>query len=210
MKIIGSSKRLSVGGWILVGLVFLGFNAFSLTTLFSPPVVGRSKETRLASQKWFKLDNKMKLLLKESFSDLDLGLIAKKFSPDITVVKPKPVQSKAEDQPAEGPTEAEKEQPVQLPVLTGIMKVLYARGNHRSFALMEGRRLAKGDTIRQFTIQKITPKEVVLSMDEKTWSVPAPEVYFSLDREKSSHPKARSQELIEPVETDEDPEPSRE
>ncbi len=210
MKIIGSSKRLSAGGWVLAALLLLGYNAFILTSLFSPPIVGRSKETRLASQKWFKLDNKIKLLMKESFQGLDLEQIVDRFSPDIDVIKTKIVQPEPAALPISMPIEIETEQKVELPVLTGIMKILYAHGNHRSFALFEGRRLGIDDTIRQFTIQKITQKGVVLSMGDKTWSVPAPEVYFSLDREKSGHAGAKVPELIEPAKTDEEIEPSQE
>ncbi len=209
MQIIGSTKRLSVGGWFLAALLLLGFNAFTLTSLFSPPVVGRSKETRLASQKWFKLDNKIKIILKETFKDLDIEMIADRFSPDITIVKPKPVQPKVATKSDAIPNEIENEPYVQLPVLTGIMKILYAHGKHRFFVLIEGRKMSKGDTIHQFTIQNITQKSVVLSRGDKTWYVPVPEVYFSLDRERSGNLDAEVSKLIEPEETNEGLEPSQ-
>jgi len=47
-------------------------------------------------------------------------------------------------------------------------------------------------------------------MDDKTWSIPAPEVYFSIDREKSGHAGAEAPELIELAETNEGLKPSRE
>jgi hypothetical protein len=174
---LGSSKRLCIGGWILAALILLGINGFALASLFSPPVTGRSKETRLASQKWFRFENKLTLILKESFDNIDPKPIAERFSPDITAVK----KTFAGPQAVQNGLEAESE--IQPPVLSGIMKILDTRGNHRSFALIEGKRLKVNDRIRGFTIHKITSRGVELSKDGQAWFVPAPEIYFSLDRE---------------------------
>jgi hypothetical protein len=142
-------------------------------------VVGRSKETRLASQKWLRLENKLATISKESFDNIDPILIAERFSPDITVVK----KTSAQPQAVKNEFEAE----AQPPVLTGIMRVSDSLGSQRSFALIEGRRLGVNDRIRGFTIQKITNQGVELSKDGKTWFVPAPEVSFSLDRESEAN-----------------------
>ena len=177
MIILGSSKRFYISGWILAAFILLGFNGFALLSLFSPPLVGRSQETRLASQKWHKLENRLALIQKEAFDNIDLKPIVARFSPDLDVVKKQPPGSQAVK------SESEAESEVQPPILTGIMKISDAHGNHRLFALIEGKRLMENDRVRDFTVQKITNHGAVLSRNGKTWFVPAPEVYFSLDRE---------------------------
>jgi len=172
-----SGRRLCIGGWILAVVILFGVNGFALISLFSPPLVGRSKETRLASQKWIRLENKLSLILEESFDKTDLEAIIDRFSPVLNVIKQQTLQPQA----AKSESEAELE--IQPPILTGIMKISDAHGNHHWFALIEGKRLMENDSVRGFFIQKITDQGVVLSRDGKVWFVPAPEVHFSLDRE---------------------------
>ena len=69
---LGGGKRMCIGGWILAAFIFLGYNGFALTSLFSPPLVGRSKETGLARQKWLRLENKISLIMKEAVDNIDL------------------------------------------------------------------------------------------------------------------------------------------
>lgn len=176
MITLGSRKRLCIGGWVLAAFIFLGYNGFVLASLFSPSLVGRSKETRLASQKWLRLENKISLIMKEAVDKIDLKPIVSRFTPDLRVVKKQSPQLRAE------PSEFEGKFEIKPPVLTGIMKILDAQGNQRSFALIEGKRLMEKDSVRGFTVQKITNKGVVLKRSGKTWFVPAPTVFFSLDK----------------------------
>ncbi|MFC1826138.1 hypothetical protein ACFLYZ_01940 [Thermodesulfobacteriota bacterium] len=178
---LGSSKRLCVGGWILVVLILCGLNGFALSSLFSPPVAGHSKETRLASQKLHRLKNKLFSISKESFDNIDPKRVAERFSPEITVVK----KTSAPPPATKNEFEAEPETPP--PVLTGTMKVLDSFGKQHSSVLIEGRQLKANDRIRGFTIKKITNQGVELSKDGKTWFVPAPAVYFSLDRKSEAN-----------------------
>ncbi len=175
MITLGSRKRLCIGGWVLVAFIFLGYNGFVLASLFSPPIAGLSKETRLASRKWLGLEKKISLIMKESVDNIDLKPIVSKFAPDLKVVKKQPPQSESQLFEFEGNLE------IKLPVLTGIMQILDARGNQRSFALIEGKRLMEKDSIRGFNVQKVTNKGVVLTKKGKTWFIQTPEVYFSLD-----------------------------
>jgi hypothetical protein len=178
MANISESKRMCMGGWILAAFIFLGYNGFSLTSLFSPPLVGRSIETRLASQKWLKLEEKMAIISKEAIGDMDFEPILSRFKPDVEEEKKQPPQLKVE------PTQFEEKIEIKLPILTGLMKIFDSNGKERWFALIEGQRLKKKESVRDFTIQKITSKGVVIARKGETWFLPTPEIYFSLDREK--------------------------
>ena len=167
-----------MGGWILAAFIILGYNGFALTSLFSPPVVGRSIETRLASQKWLKLEEKLALAQKEAIGDIDLEPIVAKFMLEADKEKKQSPQLQVE------PTPLTAEIEVKPPELTGIMKVSDSHGNERWFALIQGRRLQEEDSVSGFTIQKITNKGVVIEKKGETWFLPTPEIYFSLDREK--------------------------
>jgi hypothetical protein len=171
-------KRMCIGGWILVAFIFLGFNGFTLTSLFSPPLVGRSIETRLASQKWLELENKLALVGKGAIGDIDFEPIVSRFTPNWADEKKQPPQLKVE------PTQFEEEIEIKPPVLTGIMKISDSHGKVRWFALIEGRRLKENETVRDFTIKKITKKGVEIARKGETWLLQTPEIYFSLDREK--------------------------
>ena len=93
-----------------------------------------------------------------------------------SVVKKRFSQTQAEKREFEGKIE------IKPPFLTGIMKILDAQGNQRSFALIEGKRLMEKDSVRGFNVQKVTNKGVVLTKRGKTWFIPTPKVYFSLDQ----------------------------
>ena len=161
----------------MAAFLFLGYNVFILVSLFSPPLVGRSKETRLASQKWLRLEKKNSLIMKEKIDNINLKSIVSKFAPDLRVVKKQSPHPEAETIEFEGKFE------IEPPVLTGIMKILDAQGNQRSFALIEGKRLMEKDSVSGFNVQKVTNKGVILTKRGKTWFIPTPKVYFSLDQE---------------------------
>jgi len=160
----------------LAAFILLGYNAFALSSLFSPPLVGRSKETRLASQNWLKFMNKIALNVKESIDDFDLSPIASRFTPDLEEVKKQSPYSEPEL------IEFEEEIEIKLPVLTGIIQVLDAQGKQRSFALIEGKRLMEKDRVIGFTLLKIKNEGVLVSKEGKTWFIPSPKIHFSLDQ----------------------------
>ena len=180
MIILGNRKRLYTGCWVLALLIIGGYNGFILTSIFSPPLVGRSKETRLASQKWLRLDNKQSTIHKNSLEQFDLQQVIDRFSPDISIIKSKPIPSKSKKLTGK----FEKESEAIPPVVTGIIKISDVHGNHRRFALMEGKQLMENDSIRGFTVNKITDKGVVLIYNEKKLFVPSPQVHFSLNNEQ--------------------------
>ena len=161
----------------MAAFIFLGFNGFALTSLFSPPLVGRSIETRLASQKWLQLEDKLALVRKGAIGDIDFEPIVARFMPNWSEEKKQPPKLEVE------PTQFEEEIEIKPPVLSGIMKISDSHGKVRWFALIEGRRLKENESVRDFTIKKITNEGVEIGRKGETWFLQTPEIYFSLDRE---------------------------
>jgi hypothetical protein len=76
---------------------------------------------------------------------------------------------------------------MQLPKLSGILHCLDINGNVDALAVIEGRRFQEKDTVREFQIQKIEEKGVVLTKAGKRWFLKTPEVSYSYNHE----PKAQ-------------------
>ena len=80
MIAIGSEKQLYIGGIILTALLVLGYNAFSLMSMFQPTILGQSAEAKLASKKWQQLDKRDSSELKKTLEDIDIDPILSKFT----------------------------------------------------------------------------------------------------------------------------------
>ena len=142
-------------------------------TLLSPPVVGRSVEVKLASQKWRQLQNKISQGLEESIEiiDLDSALLGITSNPDDDIPKLK-VKSSAENKMAQ-------QSEIQLPILTGILRNTDIRGRTYATAVIDGRRLKENDRIQGFKIQKILKDGVVVTGGGRRWFLRAPNVGYS-------------------------------
>jgi len=180
----GSAKRFYIGGLVLAAILLTGYNVFHTASLFSPPLVGRSEETRLVSSKWLKLGNKLSLISEETFEDVDFETIALRFREEIPVVAEELPQPQTEIATAEIKEQKVVEIEPILPVVDGVIEISETQDRRRFFALIEGRRVMENDNFNGFAIAKISQKGIVLIRDSRTWFVPTPMVYFSLDRER--------------------------
>ncbi len=172
---LSGRMRMFAGGWMLAALIVIAYNGASVSTLFSPPIVGLSQDARLASQKWLRLENKMTAHEKRAAAPADLEKIVARYSPKIsraTVKTPAPTASAAKKAAA----------PVIPPVLTGVIEVMDRQGVRQLTAVMEGRRWVEKERIRGFSIKKITLDGVELTRNGRNWFIPAPKVYFVPDR----------------------------
>lgn len=177
MIVLGERKQLFIGGWVIAALILIAYNGFNLSLLFSPPIVGRSKDARLASQKWLRYDRERLRLVDETVGKVDLEQVIQRFKPKIEVVvkQKKPIPAGKEGEPV---VRAE----IIPPELTGVMSIATASGQQRMSALMDGRQWFEKQHIREFYIQRITARGVLLAHDGKTWFLPTPQVSFSLDQ----------------------------
>ena len=172
-KISGSLQRLVLSVWIMAAIISVGYHGSKLMTLVSPPIVGRSMEVKLASQKWRQLQNTISRSLNESIKaiDLDMALLGEFASsnhnlngpPDITSEENKKVQQ----------TE------IHLPILSGILRNTDIHGHAYATVIIDGHRFKENDRIKGFKIQKILEDGVVVTSSGKQWFLSAPDIAYS-------------------------------
>ena len=186
MIALGDKRGLYTGMWVIAALLLAAYNGFTLVSMFDPPIVGRSHDVKLASDKWRRLQERAPFASGKENDDLDL--ILSKF---VMVQEKKKKEASAPKQ-EDGVSATESD----LPVLTGIMRSVDARGTGRFFAVMEGKTYAEKAEVRGYLINKITERGIVLLKAGINRFVPTPEVYFSSDRSGSATEKG-----VEPPET---------
>ena len=172
-KISGSRQRLVLSGWVLVALMLIGYNGSKLMSLLSPPMVSRSMEVRLASQKWRQLQNIISQSSEKMTPAIDLDTAFGKIPP--VVEKEIPVQ------PDQSPAENNEIQhaKMQLPTLSGILRNIDIHGRAYAVAVIDGHRLRENDQMDGFTVQKIKKDGVVIARNGQTWFLGAPDVAYS-------------------------------
>ena len=172
-KISGSLQRLVLSVWIMAAILSIGYHGSKLMTLVSPPIVGRSMEVKLASQKWRQLQNTISKSLNESLKviDLDMALLGElassknnvEGSPDVTSEENKKIQQ----------TE------IHLPILSGIIRNTDVHGHAYATVIIDGHRFKENDRIKGFKIQKILEDGVVVTSSGKQWFLNAPDIAYS-------------------------------
>jgi hypothetical protein len=181
LKISGSRPRLVCGCWLLAALLLAGHNGSTLASLLGMPVSGQSAQVKSASEKWRQLQDKMSQSVKEMADEVDLDLAFTKSSSTFERGKSKVIN-------LDIVPETRPEPQVQhLPKLSGILRCMDINGNAYALALIEGRRFQEKDTVRDFRIQKIEDKGVVLTKGGRRWFLRTPAVSYSYDNE----PKAQ-------------------
>ncbi len=142
-------------------------------TLLSPPIVERSMEVRLASQKWRQLQNTISRGPEEFTDVIDLDTALLGISPNSDNSIPKlPDISSDENQKAQ-------QTEIQLPILSGILRNTDIHGRAYAAAVIDGHRLKEKDRIQGFTIQKILEDGVVITNSGQRWFLSAPNVAYS-------------------------------
>ena len=160
----------------MAALLLVGYNGFTLASLFNPSLVGRSIEVKLASQKWRQFEERSSLAAKNAL-DFDLDQILSRVIPGFQ----KQEKRTSRPQAVEG-VAGKNAIGTKLPSLAGIMGFTDVNGNKQLLAVIEGRAYPEKAQIQGYTIQEITQKGIVLKKAGTDWFVSAPEVYFSLDR----------------------------
>ncbi len=172
-KISGSRQRLVLSGWVLAALLLTGYNGSKLMTLLSPPIVSRSMEVRLASQKWRQLQNIISQSSETMTTAIDLDTAFGKLPP----VAEKKIPVQPDQSPAKN-TEIQYME-MQLPTLSGILRNTDIHGRAYAVAVIDGHRLRENDRMEGFTVQKIKKDGVVIARNGQTWFLGAPDVAYS-------------------------------
>ncbi|MFZ0726553.1 MAG: hypothetical protein WAM61_12250 [Desulfobacterales bacterium] len=177
LKISGSRPRLVFGCWLLAALLLAGANGSKLMGLLSMPVSGQSVQVRLASEKWRQLQDILSLTAKELAEDVDLDQAFTKLSAEFEA-RPAGAPDAGTAPVSETKTPAE-----QLPKLAGVIRCRGIRGNVEAMAVIENRRYKEGEWVREFRIETIEEKGIVLTKEGQRWFLKAPDVFFSFNRQ---------------------------
>ena len=163
-------RRSLIGCWALAALLLVGYNLNGLARLADPSPPPPSRDLRDIRRQWQELEESSVRAAKQVVNQLDIERILAKFKPGI------------EDRPQ---GDQAPEQAPGLPQLTGILRISDVKGNIQTFAVLEGRRVRKNETLQGYTVRDVTKQGVVLEKEGETWSLPVPEGRFSLIRVES-------------------------
>lgn len=163
-------RRSLIGCWALAALLLVGYNLNGLSRLADPSSLPPSRDLRDIRRQWQELEDSAVQAGKQIIDQLDFERILALFKPGL------------EDR-FEGsqPTE----QGSGLPELTGILRISDVKGNIQTFAVLEGERYRKGETLQGYTVRDLTEQGVVLEREGETWSLPVPKGRFSVVRVES-------------------------
>jgi hypothetical protein len=180
-------KRWMMGGWVLAALLIFAYNAQLASTVLETPLPGHSREASLAMQKARQLERQSaEKKAQEEDKDFSIQKIVATLDRGLTKIKqeislPKqPVKIRKSKGEKEVVKTVEKEEPIILPVLTGIVQVFDAEGKGKLLAAMDGEIYQENEFVKAFRIQQITDKGVTLAKGDKTWQIKAPSVNFSI------------------------------
>jgi len=171
---INNKKKLVTGSFILLAVVLLGYNTIRLASLYDRPLIGASRESRSASEKWGRLEGLLKnqgavtdtkhLNFKSSEASSQDAKIADVI-PDVRIA---PVQKEVSDD--------------VLPVVTGMLKTLKSDGRAQIAVIINNRPFSENEVVEGFLIKQITEKGIYLTKGKRNWFVKTPEIFYSMDR----------------------------
>ena len=177
----GKDKGLFLVGLILAALLIIGVNSLAFIRLIdSSSPTKEPEQVMLARQKQVRLGQETALARKEERDMTDPDMIFAKYTSNISnILQYEDKKYGKIENNREGKKEKEKRGLV-LPVLTGITQRFDINGNVHMLATMDGMNLAEHQKVREFTVNRITERGVILKKGVEHWFVPAPEVCFSL------------------------------
>lgn len=173
MHEIGNQKKIITGIFLLLAVLLLGYNASEFIKPYDVPLIGASYESRLASDKWVRLEdiesNKDNTEWHEKIEYLisDKQPQAPKVEEALPIVKPAPEQSYDSE---------------VLPSIAGTVKISKTNGSSRSAVIVEKKFYYENDTVAGFYIKEITEKGIYLTKGKRSWFIEAPKVSYSIDR----------------------------
>jgi hypothetical protein len=170
---IGSKKKLIIGMFLLSSIILMGYNGFKFMALYDRPLTGASLESRLASDKWGRLEE---LLL--SKKNINWNEYIENFIKEIPAQEVK----LEETVPVVTNTQVQAQDSDVLPAVTGIMNILDSDGKSHIAVIINNRFFNENETISGFVIKEITEKGIYLTKGKRSWFVETPMVSYSVDR----------------------------
>jgi hypothetical protein len=174
MKIVSDNRRMYLAAWLLAGLLLLGANGWKLSQLPLEPMIGSSAAVNSLRLKLHQFDELMSARRIDSEVRWEQKVLPAGLPQAASPLPPAAVGIPAEETPPE--------EPYRLPKLSGILKVANNQGQWHYSVVMDGHVYAAKDHVREFLIDEISSRGIMLSRGKQRWFIPAPEVYFSLDQ----------------------------
>jgi hypothetical protein len=175
MNLFGNKQRLCTNGWLVAALLLLGLNGYAYFSLESQALEGNSRTITALRQKLDQLKNiaaNSTLLAPDRIFN---GSFFSRFNAK------EPGQPRIAHEP-ENTAQADKSNPAQLPLLTGILESLDPIDGIRYLAVLNGKVCRENDRVESFTVTKISKSGVVLKGFGARWEIQSPTPYYSNDQ----------------------------
>jgi hypothetical protein len=175
---INNKKRLVVGLFMLLAVGLMGYNTIRFASLYDSPLMGASRESRSASEKWRRLEG---LLMEKGISG-DTKVInfkGNESAPDLTGPEVKAAGIIPDEQVA---PEKKGISGDELPVVTGIMKTIKSDGRSKIAVIINNRPFSENEVVAGFLIEQITEKGIYITKGKRNWFVKMPDISYSTDR----------------------------
>jgi len=170
---IGNNKKIIIGIMALLALILLGYNISKFVSLYDVPLVGASSQSRLASEKWRRLEDLDSAKKENNWAEKIESLTSEITPQEAKVEETAPVQKQAIEQHYEAEV---------IPEITGIIKISRADGSSRSAVIIKNKLYYENEMIEGFSIKEITEKGIFLTKGKRSLFVNAPAASFSVDR----------------------------
>lgn len=176
-KLFPNNSRVFIGSWVIAAISILGLNLEKLGDLQYSPMVENSSLVNTIRLKHYHFEQ----VLSERKADLDISWDRPVLLINLTKppVLPKAVSSEAQKEDA-----PERDRSVQLPKLSGILMVGGNSSKSRYSAVLDGKVCSENEICSEFKIKEISSSGVLLSQNKRSWFIPTPEVYYSVELPK--------------------------
>jgi hypothetical protein len=176
MKISGNIQRTCLGGWLLAALCIGGINIHQFAMMENQTLSGYSQTIKMLQANLLQFNQ----TLADGLFSL-AGQVKLPESDVSTKVAGKAVKKipASADRHASGTQDTDT---IILPSLTGIVHVVPTNGTVYFQALLNGRLCRAKDEIDGFTVDKISPKGVVVRRAGIKWTIESPTPYYSSDQ----------------------------
>jgi len=158
---------------VLLALCLIGYNTIMIVSLYDRPLIGASRESRSANEKWGRLEG----LLKKQGAVADVRQINFKI-----IEASSPAEKIADVIPDAQAAPAQKVSENELPVVMGMLKTVKSDGRSQTAVIINNRPFTENDVVSGFMIKQITEKGIYLTKGKRNWFVNTPDISYSMDR----------------------------
>jgi hypothetical protein len=171
---IDNRLKLMTGLFLLLALLILGYNALKIIVLFDTPLIGVSLESRLAKEKW----NRLETLVSEK-KNKDWSKSFEFLTRKVPLVE---LEVEEEIAPVQEAIPVEEYDREIMPEIAGIIETSGSNGKLGASVIIGDKSYYEKEKIGEYMIEKISENGIYLIKDEESLFIEAPIVPFSVDR----------------------------